>query len=55
MSDFLWYFVLPAFSSVSVIYLIRKLREYQWGWVKAKYSLKNKVFIITGANTGLSF
>jgi len=55
MSDFLWYLVLPAVSSVSAIYIIRKIREWQWGWVRDKYSLRDKVFIITGANTGLGF
>ncbi|XP_070502395.1 retinol dehydrogenase 14-like [Chironomus tepperi] len=38
-----------------VIYLIRKQREYTWGWVKNNSSLKDKVFIITGANCGLGF
>lgn len=38
-----------------VIYMIRKMREYKWGWVTSTDSLKNKIFIITGCNTGLGF
>lgn len=37
------------------VYLIRKLREWQWGWVRETYSLSGKVYIVTGANTGLGF
>ncbi|XP_065083488.1 retinol dehydrogenase 12-like isoform X1 [Ochlerotatus camptorhynchus] len=37
------------------IYLIRKLRERQWGWVRHNYSLRDKVFIVTGSNTGLGY
>jgi hypothetical protein len=31
----------------------RKFREYQWGHCKSKSSLNGKVFIVTGANSGL--
>jgi NAD(P)-dependent dehydrogenase (short-subunit alcohol dehydrogenase family) len=48
------YYLIPAGCVVGV-YLIRKLREYQWGWVRNNASLKGKIFIITGANTGLGY
>lgn len=54
MSSGYLYALIPA-GIVSAIYLIRKLREFQWGWVRQNYSLQDKVFIITGANTGLGF
>ncbi|KAG5671807.1 hypothetical protein PVAND_001982 [Polypedilum vanderplanki] len=40
---------------VSVIYLIRKQREYKWGWCKDKQKLNGKIFIITGSNSGLGY
>lgn len=49
-----WYFVVPI-ASVAVIYLIRKIRVWQWGHISNKYSLAGKTFIVTGANTGLGF
>lgn len=49
-----WYFVVPI-ASVAVIYLIRKIRVWQWGRIRDKYSLAGKTFIVTGANTGLGF
>lgn len=48
------YALIPA-GIVSAIYIIRKLRELQWGWVRTNYSLQDKIFIITGANTGLGY
>lgn len=52
----IFYAIVPiGFGVVAAIYLVRKLREFQWGWVRNNYSLKDKVFIITGANTGLGF
>jgi FlaA1/EpsC-like NDP-sugar epimerase len=33
--------------------LVRKFREYQWGHCKSKSSLNGKVFIVTGANSGI--
>lgn len=42
-------------GTAGVIYLIRKLRERKWGWVRSNFALKNKIFIITGSNTGLGF
>ncbi|KAF8795643.1 retinol dehydrogenase 14-like [Argiope bruennichi] len=35
------------------VFIIRKYREYTWGKCKSKRSVKNKTFIITGANSGL--
>ncbi|CRL05075.1 CLUMA_CG018080, isoform A [Clunio marinus] len=46
--------VLPA-AAAAGIYLIRKQREYAWGWVRNTGSLRGKVFIVTGANTGLGY
>ncbi|CAG9810796.1 unnamed protein product [Chironomus riparius] len=37
------------------LYLIRKQREYSWGWVKKPHNLEGKIFIVTGANTGLGY
>lgn len=48
-------YVLVPLGALSAIYLIRKLRVWQWGWVRNRYSLEGKVFIVTGANTGLGF
>lgn len=48
------YIAIPA-SVLAGIYIVRKIREYQWGWVRNTSSLKGKIFIITGANTGLGF
>jgi hypothetical protein len=33
--------------------LLRKFRECQWGHCKSKSSLNGKVFIVTGANSGI--
>lgn len=37
------------------VYMLRRYKIRKWGWVKNKYSLKGKLFIITGANTGLGY
>ncbi len=50
----LWYSLIPV-GAVCTIYAIRKLREYQWGWVRNNSSLNGKIFIVTGSNTGLGF
>lgn len=50
----LWYALIPV-GVICFIYAIRKFREYQWGWVRNKSSLEGKIFIVTGANTGLGF
>lgn len=48
--------LLPAAAgAVLIVYLIRKIREYQWGWIRNNSSLKDKIYIITGANTGLGY
>lgn len=48
------YLLVPV-AAVAGIYIIRKLRELKWGWVRNTSSLKGKIFVITGANTGLGF
>ena len=55
MSATSFLYALIPFGAGAGVYLIRKLREFQWGWVRNNYSLKGKLFIITGANTGLGF
>ncbi|XP_055627231.1 retinol dehydrogenase 12-like isoform X1 [Toxorhynchites rutilus septentrionalis] len=37
------------------VYALRRYKIRRWGWVKNKHSLKGKLFIITGANTGLGY
>lgn len=49
-----WYFAVPV-ASVAVIYIIRRIRVWQWGRIRDRYSLAGKTFIVTGANTGLGF
>lgn len=41
------------FPFLLAIGLLRKFREYQWGYCKSKSSLNGKVFIVTGANSGI--
>lgn len=48
-------YVLVPLGALSAIYLIRKLTVMQWGWVRNRYTLEGKVFIVTGANAGLGF
>lgn len=48
------YALIPA-AGVAVVYLVRKLREWQWGWVRNTSQLKDQIYIVTGANTGLGF
>ncbi|EAT36698.1 AAEL011239-PA [Aedes aegypti] len=54
MSTSLLYLLIPVGVGAG-IYLIRKLRELQWGWVRNNFSLRGKVYIITGSNTGLGY
>ncbi|XP_053676326.1 retinol dehydrogenase 12-like [Anopheles nili] len=54
MSASLLYLLVPVGVGAS-LYVIRKLREWKWGWVRNNAPLRGKVFIITGANTGLGF
>ena len=42
-------------GTAAAIYLVRKIREFSWGWVRNKSSLRGKTYIVTGANTGLGF
>lgn len=42
-----WYFVAPV-ASVAFIYLVRRIRVWQWGSIRDKYSLAGKTFIVTG-------
>lgn len=49
-----YWLIVPA-ATVAIIYLVRKLREWQWGWISNKYPLSGKTYIVTGANTGLGF
>jgi len=44
------YVFLPFLLAIG---LLRKYREYQWGHCKSKSSLNGKVFIVTGANSGI--
>jgi len=44
------YVFLPFLLAIG---LLRKFREYQWGHCKSKSSLNGKVFIVTGANSGI--
>lgn len=48
------YYLIPVYIA-GFIYVIRKIREYQWGWVRSNSTLKDKIFIITGANCGLGY
>lgn len=47
-----WYFAIPV-ASVAFIYIIRRIRVWQWGRIRNRYSLAGKTYIVTGANTGL--
>ncbi|XP_067007931.2 retinol dehydrogenase 12 [Anabrus simplex] len=44
------YIIFPILLAVG---LIRKYREYQWGYCKSNSSLHGKVFLVTGANSGI--
>lgn len=46
---------LGPIAVAGTVYAVRKLREYQWGWVRDRYSLEGRVYVVTGANTGLGF
>lgn len=47
-----WLIIAVPAATVAIIYIIRKLREWQWGWIRNRYSLTGKTYIVTGANTG---
>jgi FlaA1/EpsC-like NDP-sugar epimerase len=44
------YVIIPFLLAIG---LVRKFREYQWGHCKSKSSLNGKVYIVTGANSGI--
>ncbi|XP_055609939.1 retinol dehydrogenase 12-like [Uranotaenia lowii] len=48
------YLVIPVGIGLG-LYLLRKIRELQWGWVRNRYPLTGRLFIITGSNTGLGY
>lgn len=50
MVSTLCYIILPV---VIIAGLLRKCREYSWGRCKSKSNLEGRVFIITGANSGI--
>ncbi|XP_026481908.1 retinol dehydrogenase 11-like [Ctenocephalides felis] len=51
VSSGLWY----GLSTVVILVLIRKIREYTWGRCRSKGSLRGKTFLITGANCGIGY
>lgn len=55
MADINYLYIVTPVATVAFIYIIRKIREWQWGRIRDKYSLAGKTFIVTGANTGLGF
>ena len=40
-------------SALLGLILLRKYRESRWGYFKSKKSLQGKVFLVTGANSGI--
>lgn len=54
ISPYLWGTLVPV-GVISFVYVVRKIREYQWGWIRNRYTLQGIIFIVTGANTGLGF
>lgn len=46
----LFYVLLPV---VIIAGLLRRCREYSWGKCRSKESLKGRVFVVTGANSGI--
>lgn len=49
-----WYIGVPA-ATAAFIFIVRKVCVWRWGCIPNKYALTGKVFIVTGANTGLGF
>ncbi len=39
--------------TVASLYLLRKAREFSWGWLRNNRDLSGKCFLVTGANCGL--
>ena len=50
MVSTLCYVILPV---VFIIGLLRKCREYSWGKCKNIKNLNGRIFIVTGANSGI--
>lgn len=50
-----WYYIGVPVATVAFIYIVRRIRVWQWGRIRDKYSLADKTYIVTGANTGLGF
>lgn len=50
-----WYYIGVPVATVAFIYIVRRIRVWQWGRIRDNYSLEGKTFIVTGANTGLGF
>ncbi|XP_059612449.1 retinol dehydrogenase 12-like [Phlebotomus argentipes] len=50
----LLYILIPV-GVGAALYVMRKLRERHFGWVRNNSSLKDRIFVVTGANTGLGF
>ncbi|XP_055609932.1 retinol dehydrogenase 12-like isoform X1 [Uranotaenia lowii] len=47
--------LLPVGLLSSSVFALRRYKIRKWGWVTNTYPLKGKLFIITGANTGLGY
>lgn len=50
-----WYYIGVPVATVAFIYIVRRIRVWQWGSIRNRYSLEGKTYIVTGANTGLGF
>lgn len=48
-------FLFPVGVLTASLLTLRRYKIRKWGWVTDRYSLKGKLFIITGANTGLGY
>ncbi|XP_058459434.1 retinol dehydrogenase 12 isoform X1 [Malaya genurostris] len=48
-------FLFPVGLLTASVVTLRRYKIRKWGRVTANYSLKGKIFIITGANTGLGY
>ncbi|XP_065083406.1 retinol dehydrogenase 12-like [Ochlerotatus camptorhynchus] len=55
MSSIPYELLIPSGLLTASIYALRRYKIRKWGWVTNKSSLKGKLFIITGANTGLGY
>nr|XP_029734551.1 dehydrogenase/reductase SDR family member 13-like [Aedes albopictus] len=55
MSSIPYELLIPSGLLTISIYALRRYKIQKWGWVTNRNSLKGKLFIITGANTGLGY